>query len=231
MQKLPCEASPQGKMSISIPGFCNALLSNGGGLGRSLSYVGRSQISVPMMLHRSVMHKWPFPAASEAFAWNRCAKVAFQSYLAAFAWNRRAKVASRAFACNCCAKAALQNYFLRFCVELSCKSCVAKLFLNLLCGAVLQKLPFGTILQTCAWHHRARIVFFSKLFLELFHGTVVQNVSCKAVSQNFIWICCAQKLSGRGLGRSLSYVGRSQISLSVMLHAALVHKLPCEAVS
>ena len=32
--------------------------------------------------------------------------------------------------------------------------------------------------------------------------------------------------SGRGLGRSLSYVGRSRISLSVMLRAALVHKLP-----
>ena len=34
--------------------------------------------------------------------------------------------------------------------------------------------------------------------------------------------------NGRGLGRSLSYVGRNQISLSVMLRAALVHKLPYE---
>ena len=32
----------------------------------------------------------------------------------------------------------------------------------------------------------------------------------------------------RGLGRSLGYVGRKQISLLVMLHAALVHKLACE---
>ena len=32
----------------------------------------------------------------------------------------------------------------------------------------------------------------------------------------------------RGLGRSVSYVGRNQISLSVMLRAALVHKLPYE---
>ena len=156
MQKLPCEASPQGKMSISIPGFCNALLSNGGGLGRSLSYVGRSQISLFMMLPGSVVHKLPFAAASEAFAWNRRENIAFQSYLAAFAWNCRAKVASRAFACNCCARAALQNYFLSFCVELSCKSCVAKLFLNLLHGAVLRKLPFETISQAFPWHHRAR---------------------------------------------------------------------------
>ena len=145
MQKLPCEASPQGKMSISIPGFCNALLSNGGGLGRSLSYVGRSQISLFMMLPGSVVHKLPFAAASEAFAWNRRENIAFQSYLAAFAWNCRAKVASRAFACNCCARAALQNYFLSFCVELSCKSCLAKLFLELLHGTVVQKLPHEAI--------------------------------------------------------------------------------------
>ena len=71
----------------------------------------------------------------------------------------------------------------------------------------------------------------SKLFLELFHGTVVRKVSRKAISQNFIWSCRAKELSGRGLGRSLSYVGRSQISLSVMLRVALMHKLPCEAIS
>ena len=141
-QKLSCQATSRGKVSIGIRGKCNVLLSNGRGLGRSLSYVGRSGIRLFMMLHGSVMHKLPFAAASEAFAWNRRAKVAFQSYLAAFAWNCRAKGASQALACNCCAKAALQNYFLRFCVELSCKSCVAKLFLNLLRGAVLQKLPF-----------------------------------------------------------------------------------------
>ena len=97
------------------------------------------------MLHGGFVHKLPFAAASEASAWNRREKVALQSYLAAFAWNCRANVASRVFACNCCAKAALQNYFSSFCVELSCRSCVAKLFLNLLRGAVLQKLPFETI--------------------------------------------------------------------------------------
>ena len=117
-QKLSCEASPQGKTPNGIPGRCNVLLSHGGGLGRSLSYVGRSQISVPMMLHRSVMHKWPFPAASEAFAWNRRAKVAFQSYPAGLAWNCRTKVA-------------LRSYFLSFCMELSCKSRLAKLFRKL----------------------------------------------------------------------------------------------------
>ena len=117
-QKLSCEATPQGKTPNGIPGRCNVLLSHGGGLGRSLSYVGRSQISVPMMLHRSVMHKWPFPAASEAFAWNRRAKVAFQSYPAGLAWNCRAKV---------------------------CKTCLLKLFSRLLHGTIVQELPFEAI--------------------------------------------------------------------------------------
>ena len=92
-------------MSMGIPGFCDVLLSNGRGLGRSLSYVGRSQISLFMILHGSVVHKLPFAATSEAFATNCCEKVAFESYLTAFAWNCHAKVASRALACNCCAKA------------------------------------------------------------------------------------------------------------------------------
>ena len=39
-------------------------LNNGSGLGRSLCYVGRSQISLFMMLHGSDVHKLPFAAAS-----------------------------------------------------------------------------------------------------------------------------------------------------------------------
>ena len=178
------------------------LLSKGRGLGRSLSYVGRSRFSLFMMLHGSVVHKLPFAAASEAFAWNRREKVALQSYLAAFAWNRRAKVASRAFACNCCAKAALQNYVLSFCVELSCRRCVAKLFPNLVHGAVLQNLPFKTIAQAFEWHHRARAVFRSyflsffmelscerylaKLFLKILYGTVAQK-NCQAEVLGAVW--------------------------------------------
>ena len=57
VQKLPREAMSQGKMSISIPGFCNVLLSNGRGLGRSLSYVGHSQISLSVMLRAALVHK------------------------------------------------------------------------------------------------------------------------------------------------------------------------------
>ena len=135
------------------------LLSNGRGLGRSLSYVGRSRFSLFMMLHGSVVHKLPFAAASEAFAWNRREKVALQSYLAAFAWNCRAKVASRAFACNCCAKAALQNYFLSFCAELTVVQMLRWEAVPQPLAWSLQKLPFETIAHAFAWHLRARLVF------------------------------------------------------------------------
>ena len=100
-QTLSCEAISQGRMSISIPGRCSVFLSNGRGLGRSLSYVGRSQISLSMMMLRgSVVHKLPFAAASEAFAWNCSAKGAFQSYHAGLAWNSRTKVALRRYFCK-----------------------------------------------------------------------------------------------------------------------------------
>ena len=59
----------------------------------------------------------------------------------------------------------------------------------------------------------------------------MRKVSRKTIFENLIWNCRAKELSGRGLGRSLSHVGRSQISLSVMLRVALMHKLPCEAIS
>ena len=64
VQKLACEGIPQDNISISIPWRCNVFLSNRSGLGRSLSHVGSSQISLFMMLHGSVVHKLPFAAAS-----------------------------------------------------------------------------------------------------------------------------------------------------------------------
>ena len=193
------------------------LLSNGGGLGRSLSYVGRSGIRLFMMLHGSVVHKLPFAAASEAFAWNHRAKVDFQSYPAGLAWNSRAKVASRALACNSQAfwsmLGAIKSVWSLWCMQLGCTSCLAKLFLKLLHGTVVQKLP-------------------SKLFLKRLFGTVAQTLSCdEAVSQGRMSIsipgrCSVFLSNGRGLGRSLSYVGRSQISLSMMLRGSVVHKSP-----
>ena len=75
-----------------------------------------------------------------------------------------------------------------------------------------------------------------KLFLQLLFGTVVQKLPCGAISRGGMSIgipgfCDVLLSNGRGLGRSLSCVGRSRISLLVMLRAALVRKLPCEAVS
>ena len=141
----------------------------------------------------------------------------------------------------------LQSYLLGFLP----KSCLAKLFLKLLHGTVAQKLPHEAVFSFCMELCKSLL---PKLFLKLLRGTVVQMYpfeaillsSCLELSSKH-WLaklslkvrcgsvcpaCCAVLLSeGRGLGRSLSYVGRSQISLSVMLRAALVHKLPCEAIS
>ena len=136
------------------------------------------------LLHGTVVKTLPFEATSQ---------------LLPFAWNCRAKVASRGFACNCCARAALQNSFLSLCVELSCKSCVAELFLNLLHGAVLQKLPFETIAQGFAWHHRARVVsrsYFLSFFMEpsrgrgranLFLIFLIGGLSCKRTVRQMSW--------------------------------------------
>ena len=133
-QKLSCGAIPQGRTSISIPGRCGLLLSHGGGLGRSLNCVGRSQISLCIMLRRSVVHKLPFAAASEAFAWNRGAKVASQSFPTVLSWKCRAEVALHSYLLSFCmelsCKSCLRIRFLRFCLELSCKSCLARLSLK-----------------------------------------------------------------------------------------------------
>ena len=106
-------------------------------------------------------------------------------------------------------------------MQLGCTSCLAKLFLKLLHGTVVQKLP-------------------SKLFLKRLFGTAVQTLSCEAISQGRMSIsipgrCSVFLSNGRGLGRSLSYVGRSQTSLKnclfMMLHGSVVHKLPFAAAS
>ena len=46
---------------------------------------------------------------------------------------------SEAVAWSCPAKVALQSYFLSFCMELSCRGCLSKLFLKLLCESVVEK--------------------------------------------------------------------------------------------
>ena len=164
-------------------------LSNGRGLGRSLSYVGRNQISLPMMLHRSVVHKLPFAAASEASAWNRRAKVAFQSYPAGLACHCRTNVALRSYFSSFSMELSFKSCFTSFCMQLSCKSRLAKLFLKLLRRTVVQKLPGEVVSQPLAWSCRAKAAFrnylasfciassckgcLAKLFLELLHGTVV----------------------------------------------------------
>ena len=57
-------------------------------------------------------------------------------------------------ACNSRAQVALRSYFSSFCMELSCQSCLAELFLKLLHGAVVH-MPCEAIFQASAWHYHA----------------------------------------------------------------------------
>ena len=124
-------------------------------------------------------------------------------------------------ACSSPAQVALRSYFLSFCMELSCQSCLAELFLKLSHGTVVQNLLCEAIFWAAfVWNCRAKVDLQSYL----------SRWNVDQYFQNAA-LCCAVLLrNGRGLGRSLSNVGRSQVSLLVMLHA-LVHKLPCEDIS
>ena len=64
---------------------------------------------------------------------------------------------SKASVWNCRARVAFPSYLSSFCVELSRKSCLVKVFLKLLHGAVVQNMPFEAIFQEPAWHYRARV--------------------------------------------------------------------------
>ena len=70
---------------------------------------------------------------------------------------------SKASAWNCRAKVAFQSYLSSFCVELSRKSCLVKLFPQLLHGTLMQTLPY-------------------ELFLEPLHGTGAQKLPFEAIS-------------------------------------------------
>ena len=71
---------------------------------------------------------------------------------------------SEAVAWSCPAKVALQSYFLSFCMELSCRGCLSKLFLKLLYEGVVQKLPFETISSAFVWNCRAKVALCKILF-------------------------------------------------------------------
>ena len=132
-------------------------------------------------------------------------------------------------------------------MELSCKSYLAGLFLKLLHGAVLQKLPCKAISQAFAWSCHAEVAFQSysssfcmkvscksclvELFLQLLYGTVVQKLPCVKYCSVSPGSWDVLLSNGKSLGRRLSYVGRNQISLPMMLHRSVVHKLPFAAAS
>ena len=138
---------------------------------------------------------------------------------------------SQAFAWNCRAEAALRSYFLNFCMKLSCKSCLAKLFLKLLHATVVRKFLCGAIYQAFVWNCCANVAFRSypsslSPSMELSCKDCLVKLSLKV---KYRWVfpssCDVLLNKGRGLGRSLRCVGRNPISLSMILHGTVVHKL------
>ena len=95
-------------------------------------------------------------------------------------------------------------------MELLCKSCLAKLFIELLHGTVVQKLPHEAIFLAFVWNCHAKASFqnyfssfyvklsckscLSKLFCELSFGTVEQKLTCKAISQGEMSISISRML-------------------------------------
>ena len=119
------------------------------------------------------------------------------------------------------AKAAFRNYCARFCMASSCKGCFSKLFLGLLHGAVVRKGISQSCLSTfyiellrkravrqsswaqseLCWVQSNQCVCdaacssrgqVAKLFLKLWHGTVVQKLPFEPISSAF-----CLKLSGK----------------------------------
>ena len=79
-------------------------------------------------------------------------------------------------------------------MKLSCKSCLAKLFLKLWRGTVVQNLPCKAMSQSFAWNSQAKAALRSDflsfcielsckdvLFPKLLHGTVVQKSTHEAI--------------------------------------------------
>ena len=136
------------------------------------------------LLYATVVQKLSLGYISEAFAWSCPAKVALQSYFLSFCMD-------------CHAEVAFQSYSSSFCMKVLCKSCLLKLFLQLLYGTVVQKLPCVKYYQylqapeTCFWV-MAKILGAGWVMLGaiksdcswfmILHGTVVHRWLCETMS-------------------------------------------------
>ena len=115
-------------------------------------------------------------------------------------------------------------------MKLSCRSCLAKLFLKLSDATVVQKLSLGHISEAFAWNWCANVAFRSypsslSASMELSCKDCLAELSLKArYWLAFPSYCDVLLNNGRGLGRSLSYVGRNRISLFLILNRTVVHE-------
>ena len=152
-------------------------------------------------------------------------------------------------ACSSPAQVALRSYFLSFCMELSCQSCLAELFLKPLRGTVVQNLLCEAIFWDLAWNHRAKAALRSyclsfrvelsrksriaKLLLKLLHGTVMQKLPCEAISWVFAWSCRAKVASWSYLFSFCMELCKSFLPklFLQLLRGTVAQKSPCKTTS
>ena len=136
------------------------------------------------------------------------------------------------FAWSCRTTAALQHFFCNFCMKLSCKSCLTKLFLKLLHGTVMQRLPFKAIPQAFVWRCRAKAAFWNYFF------SFCMELSCKScLVQNIVQYLQAPEtcfwVMAKVLGAGWVMLGaiKSDCSWFMILHGTVVHRWLCETIS
>ena len=167
------------------------------------------------LLHGIIVQGLSFETISWAFAWICLVKGISQSYLSNLYASHKRPVRQRSWAqselcwaqssqsvhnavCSSRAQVALRSYFWSFCIELSCQSCLAELFLKLLHGAVVQNELCQTIFRALAWNWRAKAALrgycwsfcaelsrkscLATLLLKVLHVTVMQKLLHKAIS-------------------------------------------------
>ena len=116
---------------------------------------------------------------------------------------------SKASVWNCRARVAFPSYLSSFCVELSRKSCLVKVFFKLLHGTVMQTLPYEVFLESL--HATVVQKLPLNLFLKLSHGTVMQELPSK-LFLTLLFGTVAQKLPCKAIPQGKTLTGVSQVT-------------------
>ena len=161
-------------------------------------------------------------------------KLPFETIPQAPAWHHRARVVFR-------------SYFLCFCMQLSCKRFLAKLFLQLLSygavaqgcqakvlGAVWAMLGAVESVSSRCCMQLSRTSCLAALFLALLHGAVMPKLPCRTIPEAVAWSCCSKlALQSYFLTSGMERSCKSCLAklLLKLLRATVAQRLPCKTLS